>query len=85
MWMIAVSPVVAGLICVGSGVFVFIVLMLRNRDWSLWDILTAQSFAYTRNPVRWFGIVALATMVLAYFLLFVATFPGSENPLLRIR
>lgn len=83
--MIAVSPVIAVVICAGSGVIVFVLLMVRNRDWSFWDILTARSFAYTRNPVRWYGLVAFVTMVLVFFCLFVAIFPGSEKPLFRIQ
>jgi hypothetical protein len=83
--MIAVSPVIAVLICVGSGVIVFVLLMLKNPDWSFWDILTARCFTYTGNPVRWYGLMAFVTMVLVFFCLFVAIFPGSEKPLLRIQ
>ncbi len=84
--MIAVSPVIALLICVGSGVIVFVLLLVINRDWDFWDLLLGLFSHYgARNPVKWYLVMGLATMVLVYFCLFVAIFPGSEKPLFYIQ
>jgi hypothetical protein len=84
--MIAVSPVIAVVICAGSGVIVFVLLMVRNRDWSFSDLLSALFVTYDfRNPVKWYILAAFVTMGLVFFCLFVAIFPGSEKPLFRIQ
>ncbi len=86
MYMIAVSPVIAVVICVGSGLIVLVLLLVINRDWDFWDLLLGFFTHYgARNPVKWYLIMGLGTMVLVYFCLFVAIFPGSEKPLFRIQ
>ncbi len=84
--MISVSPVIAVVICVGSGVIVLVLLMVRSRDWSFSDLLSALFVTYDfRNPVKWYILAAFVTMGLVFFCLFVAIFPGSEKPLFRIQ